>query len=60
MNPSDNGDDENHRDFYGLDDLEFSEGGRLPKWPAYALLLVFSVGGWFVFGWLISMCTAGD
>jgi hypothetical protein len=59
MNPSDNGDDENLRDFYDLDDLEFSERGRLPKWPAYALLLMLSVGGWFVFGWLIT-CVAGD
>ena len=60
MNPNDNGDDENYRDFYGLDDLEFSERGRMPKWPAYLLILTGCVGGWAVIIALVRTCWGGD
>lgn len=54
MKASDNGDDENYRDYY---DLEFSEGGRLPKLVGYALILVYGVGAWSLIGWLIWRCS---
>ena len=57
MKASDNGDDENYRDYYDLNDLEFSERGRMPKWPAYVMLLVYGIGAWSLIGWLVWRCS---
>ena len=64
MKASDNGDDENYRDFYGFDDAEFSKTGRLPKWAGYSriayaitMILAICVGAWLVIAWAIRQCT---
>lgn len=62
MKASDNGDDENYRDFYrdyyDFDDPDDpdDEAGRQPKWAGYSLILAICGGGWLGIAWAIRQC----